>query len=296
MTSWWQPVPRVVFAVVVVLLLLLEVCTAQCPNDCTKHGTCSIYGDCACFSGYEGLDCSRRSCAKGPAFASVPNALDQAHEAIECSGQGTCDYSQGICNCYSGFSGHNCGRNACLQGCSGHGQCVSLGTAAVDNDGYALNRTTRYDLWDAERIFGCKCDYGFSGPDCSERRCQYGPDPRMASTSHESISLVCDCRTVGCAGKFKLRYFGVPIRTWLGPWSTAAELAVAITSSPGVFKDSTALTRSSVFVANRNDTDTLCADNELRETIVKFRRNAGDMPVLSFYANTMQRNVYLQVT
>ena len=27
----------------------------------------------------------------------------------ECSGQGTCDYSTGLCHCYPGMEGHNCG-------------------------------------------------------------------------------------------------------------------------------------------------------------------------------------------
>ena len=31
--------------------------------------------------------------------------------------------------------------------------------------------------WDAKKQFGCWCDYGFRGPDCSLRQCPSNPDP-----------------------------------------------------------------------------------------------------------------------
>lgn len=43
---------------------------------------------------------------------------------------------------------------------------ISLGTAYP----YDLN-------WDASLIFGCKCDEGFSGYDCSLRTCRTGLPP-----------------------------------------------------------------------------------------------------------------------
>jgi len=34
-----------------------------------------------------------------------------------------------------------------------------------------------YRLWDQHKTLGCKCDAGYSGPDCSLRVCKYGTDP-----------------------------------------------------------------------------------------------------------------------
>lgn len=31
--------------------------------------------------------------------------------------------------------------------------------------------------WDADMIYGCVCDKGFSGPDCTIRNCPSGDDP-----------------------------------------------------------------------------------------------------------------------
>jgi hypothetical protein len=32
-------------------------------------------------------------------------------------------------------------------------------------------------IWDSFRIFGCKCDDGYTGVDCSLRECPVGDDP-----------------------------------------------------------------------------------------------------------------------
>lgn len=33
------------------------------------------------------------------------------------------------------------------------------------------------DVWDAEMMFGCNCDTGYSGPSCNLRTCAKGDDP-----------------------------------------------------------------------------------------------------------------------
>jgi hypothetical protein len=32
-------------------------------------------------------------------------------------------------------------------------------------------------VWDADKVYGCRCDEGFYGPDCSQRHCPRGDDP-----------------------------------------------------------------------------------------------------------------------
>lgn len=55
----------------------------------------------------------------------------------------------------------------CENDCNGHGTCVSMKTNA-ENDPYVLY--TYNTNWDAEKIFGCVCDEGFEGYDCSLRK------------------------------------------------------------------------------------------------------------------------------
>merc|ERR1719401_1814434 len=35
----------------------------------------------------------------------------------------------------------------------------------------------QYQLWDAGKIQGCKCDLGYDGPDCAHRISPHGDDP-----------------------------------------------------------------------------------------------------------------------
>mmetsp|Transcript_26661 Transcript_26661/g.53206 ORF Transcript_26661/g.53206 Transcript_26661/m.53206 type:complete len:113 (+) Transcript_26661:375-713(+) len=55
--------------------------------------------------------------------------------------------------------------------------------------------------WDADRIFGCTCDDGYEGYDCSVRSCPVGPDPLTAS-----LDQVCSNHGV-CNDEGKCRCF-----------------------------------------------------------------------------------------
>jgi hypothetical protein len=104
---------------------------------------------------------------------SMGNALSQtAHDYYECSNAGICDRETGLCKCFEGYEGGSCSRRSCLNDCSGHGACQSISQIAKsDYDGV-------YDLWDADKLYGCLCDPGFYGPDCSRRKCPHGIDPQ----------------------------------------------------------------------------------------------------------------------
>jgi hypothetical protein len=95
-----------------------------CPNDCNQRGTCfpqkllatkadRVYNTpwdamkavgCVCDAGYRGPDCSLQECPSGT------DPLDgYGNEAgRDCSGRGLCDYTAGLCNCFSGFYGTRC--------------------------------------------------------------------------------------------------------------------------------------------------------------------------------------------
>ena len=51
---------------------------------------------------------------------------DEGHYYMECSNQGLCDRSSGVCECFDGYSGRACQRQACPEDCSGHGVCLSV--------------------------------------------------------------------------------------------------------------------------------------------------------------------------
>jgi len=131
-------------------LFTLAYVMADCPNQCSGHGTCGKENRCTCYPGYGDADCSHRSC---------PYGLNIATGALaECSGRGQCDAKNGDCKCDAGYEGEDCGRTSCPGDCSGHGSCTG----------------------DVQR--SCDCDYGYSGPDCSSRLCPKGDDPLSTET------------------------------------------------------------------------------------------------------------------
>jgi hypothetical protein len=91
---------------------------------------------------------------------------------------------------------------------------MNLRDSASQYDGYALNYSTTYGLWDADSSFGCICDPGYSGFDCSQRLCPVGVDPRQSTSSNEIVTFVCNCPNDGCSGKFKLKFLGRVLSKW----------------------------------------------------------------------------------
>ena len=88
---------------------------------------------------------------------------NDAHGLVECSAQGLCDRKTGQCHCFDNYDGTACERTVCPNECSGHGVCKS-------QEEMAHAAGTSYTLpWDAKKLFGCVCDLGYRGPDCSLR-------------------------------------------------------------------------------------------------------------------------------
>lgn len=95
---------------------------------------------------------------------------NDAHGQVECSAKGLCDRKTGQCHCFDNYDGTACERTVCPNDCSGHGVCKS-------QQELALAAGTSYTLpWDATKEFGCVCDLGYRGPDCSQQECPTGPD------------------------------------------------------------------------------------------------------------------------
>lgn len=86
----------------------------------------------------------------------------------------------------------------CPNKCSNNGHCVTLGA-----------EYSGYSLWDAEKIMVCKCDPGYTGPDCSERLCPTGDDPLttgQVSEVHRVKFVDGDGSPAIASGQFSLTY------------------------------------------------------------------------------------------
>lgn len=184
--------------ILVVALAALAAVQAACPNSCSGHGTCSEHDKCTCYkrkdgtadelgnvvAAWVGADCGQRSCPYQLAWVDVPKAANQniAHRNAECSNAGVCDRATGMCQCFPGYEGRACDRTACPNECSGHGTCQSQKQFYRDHAeliGQIGTNEVEYNAaWDATKIYGCKCESGFRGPDCSQKECPSSADPQ----------------------------------------------------------------------------------------------------------------------
>ncbi|KAJ8494139.1 hypothetical protein OPV22_015860 [Ensete ventricosum] len=89
----------------------------QCPGSCSFNGDC-IDGECHCYLGFHGNDCSQRSCPGN------------------CSERGTC-HPNGSCQCDSGFAGIDCSTAMCNEQCSLHGGVCDNGVCEFRCSDYA---------------------------------------------------------------------------------------------------------------------------------------------------------------
>jgi hypothetical protein len=154
---------------------------------------------------WRGADCSLMTCPKGKSWQQVVGTDNFDHVGqVECSDGGICDTSTGECLCFPGKEGSACQRTSCPNDCSGHGTCRSNQDFAIDfseavyeaqkaADGSAITATSYYDYflvtyddaWDAGMQYGCLCDVGFRGVDCSIVECPTAYDPMDEETCNK---------------------------------------------------------------------------------------------------------------
>jgi hypothetical protein len=191
-----------------------------CPGEvaCSGHGVCrqSPTYRCLCSAGWQGADCSERTCKYERAWFDEPTADNTAHKRAECSNIGTCDRTKGECVCTVGFTGGACERMTCpgTPECSGHGQCLYMAQLAQKATSNGDSTATTYgstpnkkETWDFDKLQGCMCDEGYEGYDCSLRSCPVGDDMRTpndvhAKQYHEVQALTC----TATSGFFTLKF------------------------------------------------------------------------------------------
>ncbi|KAJ8599458.1 hypothetical protein CTAYLR_008049 [Chrysophaeum taylorii] len=196
-----------------------ETSVTTCPGEvaCSSNGVCDddeTYR-CSCAKGWYGADCSLRQCPVGLSWFSYPSAENAGHDdLVECSNGGACDTSTGFCTCGAQFFGMACQYLACPTGsavtaCGGNGRCASmyelsrLATANGDETDVTYGIDVNNPLtWDAHRVFGCACDDGWTGYDCSLRTCPTGDDPGTYGQANELQLIQC----AADSGYFKLAF------------------------------------------------------------------------------------------
>ena len=126
-----------------------------------------------------------------------------------------------------------------------------------------------YDqVWDGNKIYGCLCDLGYSGYDCSIRDCPRGDDPLTIDNTLQEIQLL-RCSASGSSGHMVLYFDGIPSSPIPADASTNALKTALETIS---IIDEVAVTYL--------EGHTLCRNDVINIVSITFLQNFGPLPPL----------------
>jgi len=207
----------------ILFAITLGLAAASCPNQCSGHGECAANDVCDCWKeevvinpegnldepqvAWTGADCSEMTCPRGISW--IEHGGDDGtkicshKKGAECSDKGICNRKTGECACHPGYEGSACHRTKCPNSCNGHGVCQSNIKFAEDATKSLQPHIARqqglgavYDYivtyqnaWDSGLHFGCACDTGYRGPDCSLIECPTNDDPLDSNCNSEETQL-----------------------------------------------------------------------------------------------------------
>lgn len=259
----------VVMKGLLILILLAQTADGVCPQQCNKRGNCNTNNQCECWKGFRGAACGEYMCPVDVPWFEEASATDTAHQPLtmaECSRMGSCNRLNGKCACYDGFEGIACEIMSCPNNCNQHGRCTLLSDAATGDDDLHLHVTTTYTLWDANRIYGCLCDEGFTGFDCSLRTCVKGQDSRLTYTT----TMVDETQTYACtasSGTFKFSFRGETTSS-ISYSSTVSQLTELLEALDTI---------DDVTVSVSGSSGPIC-DADGATFVVTFTKQHGDLP------------------
>lgn len=261
----------------------------SCPGkgvECSGHGTCGGFPEyqCSCDAGWQAGDCSERVCPFSAAWFDAPHADNAAHADAECSNKGACNRATGKCACEPGFEGEACERMACpgssslTTTCNGHGRCMQMSDLAhfLDVNGVTVpqsygNTPNKPSTWDAAKVYGCLCDAGWQGYDCTYRVCPRGDDSTTQGEP-EVQHLLCKLPSVSTSS-FKLKFR----EATTGPILSSASAATIKAALEAL----STIEHVSVQFSNLGGLDEACPSDLNTNTIsVAFRTPHGDVPAL----------------
>lgn len=172
---------------------------------------------------------------------------------------------------------------------------MSLRDAGEENNGYSLVHDARYtDVWDADRIQGCVCDYGWEGYDCSQRSCPRGDDPLTQGQVDELQTLHCSCPG-NCTGHFHVRFMGQTtdrisanaVLTRAEEDPDTYELGRGIGESLESRLEALRTIEGVIVFANATNTTRVCAPESEGGSIIHilFNERGGDVPALEIISS-----------
>lgn len=263
---------------------------SSCPGDttCSGHGVCDTEEmKCDCSEGWFGGDCAQRSCPEGLAWFVYPSDDEASHDTLmECSNGGTCDRATGACQCDDIYTGAACEVMTCGGGaaepCNNHGKCMSMAELALNHYDNGVLDPYEYGTdpnnpatWDAYKLYGCQCDDGFEGYDCSLRSCPYGDDPGTYDQYNELQLLTCEAY----GGTFTLTFR--EDETGEIQWNaTAPDVKAALEEL-----DTIAVLGSVKF----SEGDAVCADEDTTNVVqIQFQTEHSDLPDLEYDADNLE--------
>jgi len=290
-----------------------------CPGStvsCSGHGVCSNDPEyiCKCDAGWEGGDCSLRSCPMGRAWFDVPIATNKGHQLATCSNAGLCDYTNGKCTCDSRFTGEACQRQKCNTvlsadltlgaewlepgvECNGHGRCLPMGDLAMHADINGVPQTFTYGFtpndwvhWDYQTSYGCLCDAGWEGGDCSLRSCPTGDNPDSYLDKHLPEIQSFTCQRVklhtsqfqaqtGPTNTFVFSDDSKITLTFRSCTTASLRWDASPTDVVKALEDTTCIGK--VSVTYLGGATKLCGDTTNTSTIVTFNSEKGDLPQMT---------------
>jgi hypothetical protein len=131
----------------------------------------------------------------------INHATDEGHFYMECSNAGLCDRSTGVCECFDGWTGAACTRQACPNDCSGHGTCQSVDELRTQAPTKVWNKNTQkvVTCTVAARADTVKCDANLEGANSALENnlaagdyIQLKPFPPMRVTSVLAMEITLD--------------------------------------------------------------------------------------------------------
>lgn len=134
------------------------------------------------------------------------------------------------------------------------------------------------DPWDAEMMYGCNCDAGYFGPDCSLKECPRGDDPFTGTSIVPATQQYNEKQEVVCkasGGTFTLTFRGET--TARIPWdASAAELQSYLNDLSTISSKFT----SGVEVIYVGTVVKACSTGGTRIQI-EFLQDFGDLPLMT---------------
>jgi len=157
--------------------------------ECSNRGLCDRKtGQCECFEGYEGRACARTACPNNcnghgtcesvtELAAMSPNKKSWHVMATAAEANAvTTDVSSGAAVGDRLLFGDS-STVYTVTAVSSTSVTVSPALKAAIADWTGVAQVSNYGLWDADKNHACKCDYLYTGYDCSARNCPRGDDP-----------------------------------------------------------------------------------------------------------------------